>query len=104
VIRQAIIGALYTDQGAYQKAESMYVRALHSSEKVLGALHPEAVQDLYSLARLYRRVQGAHDEDHAPYRPRSNRPAGATPSQHHCPVPHEHDSVERWSDRPAALR
>jgi tetratricopeptide (TPR) repeat protein len=48
------LALLYQDQGAYAKAEPLYVRALDIWEKVLGPMHPDLATVLNNLALLYR--------------------------------------------------
>lgn len=60
--------------------------------------HLRAVGELGSALVVTGQAIRPGSEDHAPYRPRSNRPAGVTPSQYRCPIPHEHGSAERWPD------
>jgi hypothetical protein len=50
---------LYRAQGAYAKAEPLYLRALTISEKALGPEHPSTGTRLNNLAALYR-AQGAY--------------------------------------------
>jgi len=53
------LGELYRAQGAYDKAEPLYVRALAIREQVLGPMHPHVAQSLNNLAALYQ-AQGAY--------------------------------------------
>ncbi|HEX6246049.1 MAG TPA: tetratricopeptide repeat protein, partial [Polyangiales bacterium] len=50
---------LYWAQGAYARAEPLYVRALAIWEKALGPMHPDVATSLNNLAVLYRN-QGAY--------------------------------------------
>jgi len=53
------LAVLYQVQGAYPKAEPLYVRALDIREKALGPMHPDVAICLNNLALLYR-AQGAY--------------------------------------------
>jgi CHAT domain-containing protein/Tfp pilus assembly protein PilF len=53
------LAGLYQDQGAYPKAEPLYVRALDIREKALGLMHPLVAGSLNNLALLYQ-DQGAY--------------------------------------------
>jgi len=52
------LAGLYRAQGAYPKAEPLFVRALAIREKALGPMHPLVANTLNNLARLYQ-AQGA---------------------------------------------
>ena len=53
------LALLYDNQGAYAKAEPLYLRALAINEKVLGPDHPGTATSLNNLALLYDN-QGAY--------------------------------------------
>jgi CHAT domain-containing protein len=53
------LALLYKVQGAYGKAEPLYVRALGILEKAVGPTHPLVATNLSQLARLYE-AQGAY--------------------------------------------
>jgi tetratricopeptide (TPR) repeat protein len=55
------LAGLYSDQGAYSKAEPLYVRALKIKGKTLGPDHPSTANSLNNLARFYR-DQGAYSK------------------------------------------
>jgi len=48
-----LVGRLYKIQGAYDKAEPLYLRALAIREQALGPTHLDVAQSLNNLARLY---------------------------------------------------
>jgi len=76
------LAMLYQAQGAYAKAEPLYVRALDIYEKALGPMHPDVGLSLNTLAELYR-DQGAYAKGRAALGPRARRPregAGANAS------------------------
>ena len=47
------LGNLYRDEGAYDKAEQFYTRALSIREKALGPEHPDVVSTLSHIALMY---------------------------------------------------
>jgi CHAT domain-containing protein len=47
------LASLYQAQGAYPKAEPLYVRALNIRQKALGPMHPLVANSLLNLALLY---------------------------------------------------
>jgi tetratricopeptide (TPR) repeat protein len=51
------LGALYVKQSAYDKAEPLYVEAVHVAENLFGPQHPQVAMLLYSLANIYH-IQG----------------------------------------------
>jgi CHAT domain-containing protein/tetratricopeptide (TPR) repeat protein len=53
------LAMLYQAQGAYAKAEPLYLRALDLREETLGAMHPDVAESLNNLAMLYH-AQGAY--------------------------------------------
>jgi CHAT domain-containing protein/tetratricopeptide (TPR) repeat protein len=53
------LGLLYYRQGAYARAEPLFVRALAIQEKARGAMHPKVATSLNNLAALYQ-SQGAY--------------------------------------------
>jgi len=53
------LAGLYDSQGAYAKAEPLYLRALAIRKKALGPDHPDTARSLNNLAVLYRN-QGAY--------------------------------------------
>ena len=54
-------GNLYSDQGRYAEAESLYKRSLAIREKAFGPEHPLVATSLNNLASLYRN-QGRFEE------------------------------------------
>jgi CHAT domain-containing protein len=53
------LGKLYEAQGAYAKAEPLFIGALDIREKALGAMHPDVAQSLNELGVLYQ-MQGVY--------------------------------------------
>ena len=52
---------LYRDQGKYEQAEPLYVRALEGREAALGAAHPSTLASVNNLAILYYQ-QGKYEQ------------------------------------------
>src|SRR5205807_1216345 len=48
------LAGLYNNQGKYEQAEPLLVRALEIREQQLGADHPDTAGSLYCLAYLYQ--------------------------------------------------
>ena len=55
------LGRLYSAQGKYVQAESLYRRAVAVWEKTLGAEHPDVATGLSNLAKLYY-IQGKYSQ------------------------------------------
>jgi tetratricopeptide (TPR) repeat protein len=55
------LGELYTNQGRYNEAEPLLVKALEMRRRVLGEEHPETLDFMNSLGDLYSR-QGRYNE------------------------------------------
>ncbi|HLG77550.1 MAG TPA: tetratricopeptide repeat protein, partial [Ktedonobacteraceae bacterium] len=55
------LAALYYQQGKYEEAEPLYLRALAICEQVLGSEHPDTAMSLNNLAALYYH-QGKYEQ------------------------------------------